>query len=200
MKKKCLSIILVITLLFTMLFGLTACGNKKDDDKEDKTGPEATVQEYFEDIGKLKFSKAFKLIDWTAYMMTSEEDYDYDEVEAEYDDFAEEYEDEIEELNDYLDSISDYAKETLEDYGTFKIKVKDVEDAEKVDGTKNIYSVNIKVEINIQEDDEDEDSDDDSYYYSDSINETETYEVYVMKSGSEYYIIGGIDDFMDTIF
>jgi hypothetical protein len=188
MKKKILSIMTIIALLTAMLFGLTACGNKNDEE-ESKSGPESVVEDYFEYIGKLNFEKAFKLIDWTAYSMVQNEDYDYDEIEDKYDEYAEENEDDLDGLQDSVDYISAYYEEALEDYEVFSIKVKKVEDAEKVDGTKNTYSVKIKVALKISEED-DEDYD---------VDKTETYEVYVMKSGSDYKIIGGIDDFMGEL-
>ena len=185
MKNKIFRVVMVATLLATMLFGLTACGNKDD---EKKSGPEKVAKEYFEDIGEKDFTKAFKLIDWQGYVMTSEEDIAYEDLEDEYEDFGKEYEDEIAQMQEIVEQMGDYMKEAIEDYEKFSVKVKNVEDAEKVEGTKNVYCVEVEVKTTIkQEDDEEEKS------------ETETYEIYVMKKDSKYYVVGGIDDFMESL-
>ena len=194
MKKKIISILLIIALLTGILVGLTACGKNDDDDEDEKEGKAsseaaAVVEDYFTYVGELKFAKAFKLIDWTGYMMTSE-GYDYDEIEDEYEEFAEDNEYYLE---DYLDedSLEEFAEmfaEEVEDYENFEVKVKKVQDAEKVKNTKNIYSVEIDIKATIQADEDD-----------DKEVITETYEVYVMKKDGDYYIIGGIDDFMESI-
>jgi hypothetical protein len=180
---------MVIALLVAMLIGLTACGSedsKNKKDEESTSGPEAVVQDYFEYIGNLKFSKAFKLIDWAAYSMIENEDYDYDEIEDEYEEYIETNEDDINDLEDYVDDLAVTLEEEIENYGKYTITVNNVEDAEKVEGTKNIYVVEIEVAMKIETDDDVEEN-------------TDEYDVFVMKNGNDYYIIGGIDEFMEAL-
>lgn len=187
MKNKILNTITITILLIAMLFGLTAC-KEKQEKETGKSTPESVVKEYFNTISKKEFSKAFKLIDWQGYIMTSEENYNYNEIEDRYEEFAEEYKEEIEQMQEYIASFSETFAAEYEDYKKFNINVKDVKKSKKVDGTKDIYSVEIKINIEIQENE-----------YDDIEEDTKTYEIYVMKQDSKYYIVGGIDDFMNSI-
>ena len=186
MKSKILNLITITILLVAMLFGLTACENKEE--KTSKMTPESVAEDYFKNISKNDFSKAFKLIDWQGYVMVSEEYYNYSEIEDRYDEFSEEYKDKIQQMEEYVNSFSGTIESEYGSYEKFNIEVKNVEKAKKVEGTKNLYSVGIKVNLEIQKDEGDIVEKD-----------TKTYEIYVMKKDSKYYIIGGIDDFMNNL-
>lgn len=188
MKKKILSIITIL-LMFVMLITLTGCGNEsKKDEEETASSPKEVVEEFLGYVEEGKFSKASKLIDWTlAYKVDDEnyysyEDYDFEALEdmpsKEIKEYKNDNEDDIEYFKNYFESY----ETDVDDMASFKINI-NLEDDEKVDGTKNIYLVEAEVEMNwkIEKDDDEETS-------------TETIEFYIMKDDGEYKIIDGITD------
>jgi len=185
MKKRILSTVLVVILMVSILFTLTACGDKKEE-KKDKA--QIVVENYFENIGKNQFAKAFEYIDWNAYFMV-ENSYEYSKIEEDYDEYVEENKEYIESLNNTLETFSDYYEDAIKDFETYEVKLNKVNKSEKVEDTKNIYSVEAEVELTIQETEDDEKE-----------TNKETYEIYVIKLEDEYKIIGGIDDFMNSIY
>ena len=189
MRKKFLTILLVFLLMLGMLIGLTACGNNDKDDEEDEaSGPEAVVEEYCEYLSSGKFKKAFDLIDWEMYLMV-DDGYDYDELEDKdtYEEFKEDNEYYLDNIDEQIEYAIDEYSEIYEDAKKFEVKVKSIEDAEKVKGTKNVYSVEAKIKINVKDE------------YGDENTSTEDCTIYLMKKSGKYYIIDGIDAVMESI-
>ena len=189
MRKKFLTILLVFLLMLGMLIGLTACGNNDKDDEEDEaSGPEAVVEEYCEYLSSGKFKKAFDLIDWEMYLMV-DDGYDYDELEDKdtYEEFKEDNEYYLDNIYEQIEYAIDEYSEIYEDAKKFEVKVKSIEDAEKVKGTKNVYSVEAKIKINVKDE------------YGDENTSTEDCTIYLMKKSGKYYIIDGIDAVMESI-
>lgn len=183
MKKKILSILLVIVLMAGMLVGLTACGDDDKDEKEEvSSSPEAAVEDIIKAIDQKKAKKILDAID--IYGMTVLEDMDEDE----YEDFYDEYKDflksdEYDDMQDEWDEAEEEALDGLQDWldgiEDLKVKVKKITKNEEIG--KNIYEVKAKIEAT-QDDD----------------TETDTMTFYVMKDGSSYKVIGG--DLIDSLY
>lgn len=187
MKKKVLSIVAILV-MFAMLVSLTACGNDKKKEEEVASSPKDAVEQFLEYVEAGRFSKASKLVDWTLTYKTYEEGYsyydsvDYEEIEDMSSKEIKEYEDDNESDIEYAETSFESYKSTIDDLASFKIDA-DLEKAEKVDGTKNIYLVEADIEMTYKEDKKDDEE-----------TEDDTIEFYVMKDGEEYKIIDGVYD------
>lgn len=186
MKKKILSIVAIL-LMFAMLVSLTACGDEEkedDDDKDSASTPKEAVEEFLGYIEKGKFSKASDLVDWTLSYKTYDDGYylDYEEIEDMSSREKREYEDDneadIESAENYFESY----ETSIDELDSFKIKV-DIDDAEKVEGTKKIYKVEAEVEMKGKEDRRDDEN-----------TKEDTITFYVMKDDGECKIINGVYD------
>lgn len=187
MKKKVLSIVAILV-MFVMLVSLTACGKDKKKEEEVASSPKDAVEQFLDYVEAGRFSKASKLVDWTLTYKTYEEGYsyydsvDYEEIEDMSSKEIKEYEDDNESDIEYAETSFESYKSTIDDLASFKIDA-DLEKAEKVDGTKNIYLVEADIEMTYKEDKKDDEE-----------TEDDTIEFYVMKDGEEYKIIDGVYD------
>lgn len=187
MEKKVLSIVAILV-MFVMLVSLTACGSNKKKEEEVASSPKDAVEQFLDYVEAGRFSKASKLVDWTLTYKTYEEGYsyydsvDYEEIEDMSSKEIKEYEDDNESDIEYAETSFESYKSTIDDLASFKIDA-DLEKAEKVDGTKNIYLVEADIEMTYKEDKKDDEE-----------TEDDTIEFYVMKDGEEYKIIDGVYD------
>lgn len=182
MKKKILSILLMIALMAGTLVGLTACGDNDSKESSSSSSPETVVKEFIKNVEGKKADKIVKQIDMVGIAAWNSCYGDYEDYDDNYEDYQEEYDDlDKDEVEEYLDSLEEEMQEEFDYIDKIKIEIKKINDAEKVEDTKNLYSVNAKLKVSVTEDDDTE-------------TDTTTVDFYLMKKGGKYYIVG-----MDTI-
>lgn len=185
MRKKIFSMILILFLMIGMIISLTAC-EKEEKEEEKIASLEKVVEEYIEALSKYKAKEAIKYIDpYGGYVLYNMDEDDYEDFWKEYQDFldGDEYEEYQEQWEEELkDKNIEYVQDDLDywEEEEYELKLNKVVNSEKVG--KNLYKVKVKVQT----------------IYNNNDKDTESITGYIMKKGSEYYIIGGeLDLFTD---
>lgn len=153
-------------------------------------GPKKAVKKYVSGMSTGNAKKIFDSIDPIGSAVWGytydEDDFDEDDYEdfiEEYEEYAEEYADELEEyedeMKDMIDEMEDEFDDEMNDYKSYKVKVEEFKDVEKIG--KNLYVVKAKISYNAVPKDKDEDEIDES--------DVETFVVYKNKiiSGASVY-------------
>ena len=134
-------------------------------------GPKKTVKKYVSALSSGNFKKMYKSMDnigaasWSYYDDLDDFDKDdYEEFVEKYEENKEEMEEMMEEFEDKLDDKIDGAEEYYEDfrndYKTFKVKVEDFKEVEKLG--KGLYLVKAKISTYAKPKDKDDDEIDES--------------------------------------
>lgn len=195
MKNKIISVLLIISVLTSMLFMLTGCGDSDSKSESDGESPKKqakeVVKEFWNAYEDGDVEKLDSCINWAGYYTISENSmynyYDnYKELIKDYEDYIDssDWEDKKEDIEDNEDDYIDDVEDNVIDSSYYNYKFKKVTSAKKL--TKGLYQITCTLEYTSSYSDEASEYTDTMYVLEDNDDYKIIYDGYIMYNLASY--------------
>ena len=146
MKKRIFNLVLVLVLMITVLFSLTACESNKgeEDDEIDTSTAKGAIEAFADAINDHDANKIIELFDVEGYEEVSGEEFEKKEAKEKINDFFDEYDDfkiKVKKIT-LAKNDEDFEEEISDEYDSYEEYIEDGEDSMGVDNL-DVYTVEL---------------------------------------------------------